>query len=234
MISVQGKGEFLFIHGAGLNSDVWKKQAELGYRIDLPGHGKSEDRDIRSIRDYAEVVIETVDSLAINPIIVGHSMGGAIAQEYVRLGGKARGLVLMATGAKLSVNPVIIEKLKEDFEAFVNKLVNWMFFKDFKGKAKDFVRDIILSTGLDVTLRDFMLCDKFDLERDYLRGFIIELPTLIIVGNEDVMTPPSLSEFLRERIPDSRLAVINKAGHMVFLEKANEVNTVLKEFLKTI
>uniref|UniRef100_A0A7C4S5C3 Alpha/beta hydrolase n=1 Tax=Geoglobus ahangari TaxID=113653 RepID=A0A7C4S5C3_9EURY len=230
-IFVQGDGKILFVHGAGLNSNVWKNLLSLGFAVDLPGHGKSVARDIKSLKDYAEVLVEVVERLE-TPIIAGHSMGGAVVQEYLRIGGKAEGVVLISTGARLPVNPKILESLKQDFEGTVDKLVNWMFHKDFENKiVKKFVKDIILNTGVEITLRDLYLCSKFDLTECYPE---IEIPTLIIVGNEDVMTPPYLSEYLREKIPKSRLSVIHDAGHMVFLEKPNETNIILREFLKDV
>jgi len=230
-IFVRGEGKILFVHGAGLNSNVWRGLLTLGYAVDLPGHGKSEDMEMKSIKDYAEVLMEIVERLE-TPIIAGHSMGGAVVQEYLRSGGEARGAVLISTGARLPVNPKILEGLKMDFESTVDKLVNWMFHREFEGKkVKKFVRDIILETGVEVTLRDFFLCSKFDLTKCYPE---IEIPVLIIVGNEDIMTPPSLSEYLREKIPKSRLSVVHNAGHMVFLEKPNETRIILREFLRDV
>lgn len=230
-IFVRGKGDILFIHGAGLNSNVWRNQLSLGCAVDLPGHGKSRDKEIKSLRDYAKTLIEVVEKLK-TPILAGHSMGGAIVQEFLRIGGEAKGAILISTGAKLPVNPEILENLKKDFENTVNKLVDWMFHKEFKSKrVKNFVKNILLSTGAEKTLRDFILCSNFDLTKNYP---LIDVPTLIIVGNKDVMTPPILSEFLREKIPRSRLSVVHGAGHMVFLEKPNEINITLREFLKDV
>lgn len=232
-IFVQGEGKILFVHGAGLNSNIWKNQLNLGYAVDLPGHGKSVDREIKSLKDYAEILIEVVERLE-TPIIAGHSMGGAVIQEYLRIGGKADGVILISTGARLPVNPKILESLKRDFEGTVDKLVNWMFHKEFENKrVKKLVKEIILNTGAEITLRDFVLCSKFDLTKYYLSSEI-DVPVLIMVGNEDVMTPPFLSEFLREKLSKSKLSVVHNAGHMVFLEKPNETNIILREFLKDV
>ncbi|MBA3712297.1 MAG: alpha/beta fold hydrolase [Pyrinomonadaceae bacterium] len=62
----------------------------------------------------------------------------------------------------------------------------------------------------------------------------IAVPTLIIVGSEDEFTPVSDAEFMRERIPNSWMVVIEKTGHMPNLERPDEFNRVVEEFLKTL
>ncbi len=237
-VHVEGRGNILFIHGAGMSSGVWGRQLSAlnAMAVDLPNHGRSGKLDVSSVGDYAEVLIELVEELGIEPVIAGHSMGGAIAQEYVLKGGKARGLILIGTGPKLPVNPKLIRGLEEDFEGMVEKLTKWLFARDFEGKkARELARQMMLSAGKDLLVQDFRLCDAFNIEREYENGEVrIDVPTLIVCGNADVMTPLEYSEFLREHIENSKLAVVHGAGHMVMLEKPSEFNKLVKDFSERI
>ena len=62
----------------------------------------------------------------------------------------------------------------------------------------------------------------------------IRLPTLVIVGEDDELTPPRFSEFLVSEIPGARLARISKAGHYVLLEQPDEVNLAIRQFLAAL
>lgn len=81
---LKGSRERIFyIHGSGGDAEIWKNQLmDLGgYAIDLPKHGKSENAEIRSVDDYAYFVAEIVKKIAGKAIVVGHSLGGAVAQK---------------------------------------------------------------------------------------------------------------------------------------------------------
>ena len=79
--------------------------------------------------------------------------------------------------------------------------------------------------------RDFIACNEFDI-MDKVSD--ISVPTLILVGNQDVMTPAKFSEYLHDRIPKSTLYTIDRAGHSVMLEQADEFNTRIKEWMRSI
>jgi pimeloyl-ACP methyl ester carboxylesterase len=80
-----------------------------------------------------------------------------------------------------------------------------------------------------VVYGDFETCDKFDVMGSLDR---INLPTLIICGRDDLLTPVKYSEYLRAHIRNSELRVIDDAGHMVMLEKPEEFNEILENFLR--
>ena len=210
-----------------------------GYAIDLPGHGESDDFEIKSVEDYADVVVEAVKALGVEKgfekaVFAGHSLGGAIAQMlYLRHPELVEKLILVGTGARLRVHPKILNGLKEEFEATADMLVEWMFSKRFENKkVRQEVRDEIIRCGSEITLRDFLCCDRFDLLEDYKEGRIeVEVPVLLIVGTDDIMTPPKYSEFFRQVISDSRMVVVEGAGHMIMVEKPREVSDAIKEFL---
>jgi pimeloyl-ACP methyl ester carboxylesterase len=79
-----------------------------------------------------------------------------------------------------------------------------------------------------VAYADFVACNNFDV-RD--RVSLIQAPSLIIVGDEDRLTPVKWSQFLKDKIPGSSLQVVARAGHMVMLEQPEEVNRSILTFL---
>lgn len=85
-----------------------------------------------------------------------------------------------------------------------------------------------MALGPAVFLNDFKACDKFDV-MDRLGE--ISAPTLAIVGSEDVMTPVKYAEFLVEKLPDARIAIIEGGSHSVFAEYPQQVNAAIDEFL---
>ncbi|MDY7078988.1 MAG: alpha/beta hydrolase [Chloroflexota bacterium] len=226
----------VLVHGAGGSRLHWP--AELRrlpgatvYTLDLPGHGRSEGDGHDVINDYANVVATFLQTAGIErAIFVGHSMGGAIAQTLaLDLADRVAGLVLVATGARLRVASVILEGIHSDFERSVELITRFAWSPDAPPTLTQLGRQSLLETNPDVLLGDFMACNRFDVME---RLGEIEVPTLIIVGSADQLTPVKYARFLVEHIPDARLVVIEDAGHMVMLELPTEVEKAVQEFLK--
>ena len=226
----------VLVHGAGGSRLHWP--AELRrlpgatvYTLDLPGHGRSEGDGYDVINDYANVVATFLQTAGIErAIFVGHSMGGAIAQTLaLDLADRVAGLVLVATGARLRVASAILEGIHSDFERSVELITRFAWSPDAPPTLTQLGRQSLLETNPDVLLGDFMACNRFDVME---RLGEIEIPTLIIVGSADQLTPVKYARFLVEHIPDARLVVIEDAGHMVMLELPTEVEKAVQEFLK--
>ncbi len=232
------KGEdrkVFYIHSSGSDAKQWRYQLEKigGYSIDLPNHGKSEGSEITSIDDYAYYVNEAIKLTCKSAVIVGHSLGGAIAQKfYLNYPERCLGLVLVGTGARLRVLPEILENLKVSPENAIDKILEMGFYEKtghYEETKKKYLKN------RDVLYLDLSLCDKFDLLDGYRDGRItIDAPTLIIVGREDKLTPVKYAEFFKNHIPNSELIIIDDAGHMVMLEKPEEFNSALSSFLTKI
>ncbi|UCD84704.1 MAG: alpha/beta hydrolase [Deltaproteobacteria bacterium] len=230
------KEALLFVHGAGGSSFVWRAQFDFFQRdyqtilINLPGHGDSGGEGKSSIDGYRDFVRGFLDALGLKSVwIIGHSMGGAIAISLAfNAHERLNGLVLVGTGAKLKVAPMIFQALEGDFETAIRQSAQLSFAKDTAQDIIDAHIKEMLKGKPGVMINDFRACDKFDV-REQLPD--IDLPTLIICGDEDQLTPTRYSEYLRERIKDSQLNIINGAGHMVAVEKPEEFNSILGQFL---
>jgi pimeloyl-ACP methyl ester carboxylesterase len=237
-----GKGKpgipILFIHGAGNNHYFWEEQmnALALYRpvmaLDLPGHDKSEGPAFAAIPEYAEWVSEFIKECFSDRRIVlaGHSMGGAIVQQLaLSKHEQISGIMLITTGAKLKVRRETLEALRQgvrDREAFL---------ANFSPKTPKTIIDVIEAerefTSVESALQDYLACDAFDLREMVPQ---INVPTLIVGGEDDITTPPKFSQYLHDRIPGSTLVMVADAGHYVMFEQSAEFNRIVEDFMESM
>ncbi len=228
------------IHGAGGNHLSWPSQLRRlsGYRVytpDLPGHGKSKGHGLQGIASYGKETAAWIQGLELPKIfLVGHSMGGAIALwaalNHPEL---VRGLILISTGARLPVNLSLIEEMATQvgFPTAVDKIASWSFSARIEPDLIENVKKQMLKTRPSVLAGDFQACDSFDLSQ---RLGEIAVPTLVLVGNEDKMTPERFSEGLAEGISGAELEVVPGAGHMLPLEQPEETAKRVRGFLERV
>lgn len=224
----------LFIHGAGGSHRVWKYQTEFFSRaiaIDLSGHGSGIGK--RTIDEYVAEVKKFCDEKGLkNIVMVGHSMGGAIVQKFaLEHPAYLKAIVLVCTGARLRVAPVVFEAIKTDYARAVELMTALVFSSKTASQIKTKAAEQMMEIEPEVTYGDFEACDRFDI-MDKIEQ--IRLPTLIVCGKEDQLTPVKYSEYFRNKILNSKLEIIAGAGHMVMLEKPKEFNEKLEKFVREL
>jgi pimeloyl-ACP methyl ester carboxylesterase len=228
----------IFIHGAGGDKKQWHYQHEYFRKKDfgvlalsLPGHGKSSHSPSNSISDYAKEVYSLISHLNLrNFVLIGHSMGGGICLSYVLTYSNhpPTKLILIGTGAKLNVAPVFFELLSTDFNQALRLMGKFSYATATSIDIKQKNQDILTKNGPEILTQDLKACQKFDV-RDRIEE--ITIPSLIICGEEDNMTPIKFSEFLHVKLINSQLVRVPNAGHFVFQEASNETNNYILEFL---
>lgn len=226
----------VLVHGAGGAYVDWRRQiAELSARfriiaVDLPGHGWSDVIGESTIDSYAQSVVALIRSLDLEKVVVGgHSMGGAVALK-VAMNGVAglSGLLLVGTGARLRVLPAIFTLIREDFELAKKGMANFMFGPDAPPELIVEENRSLAMSSADQMVKDFVACDSFDV---FDRVGSITVPTLIICGENDRLTPPKYSEYLHREIRGSEISVFDGCGHMPMLEQSLEFNKAVSDFL---
>lgn len=229
----------VMIHGAGGCSTNWQFQTNPLKKffntiaLDLPGHGKTKSPAMNSIEKHAHWLGNLLETQFDGPAyLMGHSMGGAIVQETALLHNDlVKGLILAATGPILRVAPFILEGLQTRFEEAVDLLSGFLYTSGVDQSMVKETAKIIKDQGRKTVFDDFSACNIFDRRNDISK---IKVPCLIVCGEEDKMTPPSLSKKIGERIEGSKLVVLPSAGHMVMMETPGEFNKCVLDFFKEV
>ncbi len=155
-------------------------------------------------------------------------MGGAITIEIALAHPKfLMGIVLIGSGARLRVAPVIKDEVKRDYVHAAEVIAEWAYSPKSDAKLRKGAIQELLGVPAEVTYGDFQACDHFD-RMNEIGG--IDLPTMVVCGEDDLLTPVKYSQYLKEKIRDALSVVIPDAGHSVMLEKPGELNNALRSF----
>ena len=224
--------KLVFLHGAGCSSLSFYYQLRhfrSAKAIDLPGHPDGKPCD--SVDGYVEWVRGFIRARRYkNVVLCGHSMGGAIAMSYaLKYPEELQGLVLIGTGARLRVNPYYLERCREPGDGNLPWLEGHLqYYSDVNAEVFPVIRQRALEVGPEVELNDLTACDNFDMMD---RVGKIALPTHVICGSDDVMTPVKYSDFLTSSIEGASEAIIPGGSHFVHMEKYQKVNEEIEGFL---
>jgi pimeloyl-ACP methyl ester carboxylesterase len=225
----------LLLHGAGGSHLDWPPQLRrfepLGScAIDLPGHGRSAGPARPTVGAYADVVLNLIRALKLSEVIlVGHSMGGAIALEIaLRHPEEVIGLILVATGARLRVNKALLQLVDSDFGAAVDHLVANTWGPKAEPGLVWQASQLIRSCDPETMHMDFAACNEFDIMAQLGD---VTLPTLVLVGTEDRMTPLKFGQYLAENIARAEFVPVEGAGHMLAMEQSQLVGEAIGDFI---
>jgi pimeloyl-ACP methyl ester carboxylesterase len=248
----EGIGEpVVLVHGFPLSSELWRPQRaalSASYRVltpDLRGFGSSDPPyGAITVDTYADDLVALLDALGVGAAtFAGLSMGGYILMALVRRHPeRVRGLMLLATKAsgdneagKQGRNAMIALVREAGAEAVAEKMLPNMLTARTREQSEElvaFVRHMMADSpveGIAAALE--ALRDRPDSIKT-LRA--CELPVLIVVGEEDQVTPPADASAMRDALGRSRLEVIPDAAHLVNLEQPEAVNAAMRGFLNEL
>tara|TARA_Y100000389_G_scaffold201451_1_gene244217 strand:+ start:732 stop:1490 length:759 start_codon:yes stop_codon:yes gene_type:complete len=241
-----GKGTpLVLVHGFLGSSEMWGPQIKFfkdNFRVivpALPGFGKSNTIDsCNSIECMARAILRLLDKKKIkNFNLLGHSMGGMIVQEITKIAGeKILKLICYGTGPKGNI-PGRFEtidqsrkKLKIDgLEVTANRIAKTWFVKEEKAKYFYLCDEAGKQTSIEATDNGLIAMKNWD-GVENLRN--IKNDTLIVWGNQDKAYNFNQVETLKNHIPNSDLKIIDGCSHNVHLEKPDEFNIIVEDFLK--
>jgi 3-oxoadipate enol-lactonase len=247
----EGRIPIIFLHGFPFDKSMWKEQCEFlktSYRLiacDIRGFGKSTDESSPlNMNLFADDLIHFMDKLAIDKAIVcGLSMGGFVTLNAAkRYSERFEALILCDTQCiadtpevrekRLATIAEIDEKGTADFnEGFIKSV----FHEDSLMHKKELVenlRSVVFTNSPHIITQGLLALAARTETCSILNK--ITIPTLIICGREDKVTPLEQSEFLKEHIEGSILKVIDNAGHVSNLEQPRAFNEYINEFLMNL
>jgi len=231
------KPTLVFIHGSGNSKSLWAEQVDAlsetanAVALDLPGHGGSGGDGKNDVGEYAGVVTDFIKSAGIpGPVPCGLSLGGAIViRMLIDKKLEYKGGVIMNSGARLKVHPVIFETIKNDYRSFIAMAAKTAVSEKTEiSKIGRVIKDWD-STSPQVVYGDFDSCNKFDAMADI---HSISVPVLVITSEDDKLTPARYGIYLAENIKNSKRVHLMECGHLSPLEKPGEVNAALRDYIK--
>ncbi|GAB6097685.1 alpha/beta hydrolase [Desulfatiferula olefinivorans] len=229
----------VFLHGSSMSKEFWEPQIEglstayCPLSLDLPGHGGSDGPGRDSIDGYADAVLDFIAMVVPkgHPLVIGGlSMGGAIViQLLIRRPDLFDAAILINTGARLKVHPMIFESIGRDFDGFLRSMPSFSLSPHTDvGLFEETILAMVSRCDAETALKDFTACNGFD-RMDGIHE--ITCPTLVFTAEHDVSTPPKYGVWLAEQLKNSERVHIDRAGHFSPLEQPDTVNREISRFL---
>ena len=239
----------VLIHGYPFNRTLWNEQVaalSTSYRVivpDLRGFGESEaSPGPATMNRLAQDVAQLMDHLEISRAVIGGlSMGGYVALAfYKQFPSRVRAFVLADTRAQADTEEAkqtraqqAEKALAEGMAGIADAMLPKLLTPETVSKRPEIVkrvRDMMLKTKPEGAASVLLGMAERDDQTELLSR--ITTKTLILVGAEDAITPPADSEKMHNAIAGSRLVVLENAGHVSNLERTEEFNEALMDFLR--
>jgi 3-oxoadipate enol-lactonase len=233
----------VFLHGVGGGHHAWEAQLPcfggLGYPAhawDQPGYGHSAMVEPYDLEHISASLARLIESLGQEPVVlVGHSMGGLIAQEtYVRHPRLVKAMALCFTSPAFAgggsdftkqfiaarIAPLDEGKTMADIAA---RLIPTM------GSNSKLAEQIMAGVPPDTYRKAVRLLTTFDRRKELAN---IKVPTLLVAGSEDKTAPADMMERMAQKIPGAEYVRLEGCGHLGPMDRPEEFNAALLAFLK--
>lgn len=243
------RSPLLFLHGVGGGHHAWERQlpyfGKLGYPShawDQPGYGGSPIVDPYDLEQVSAALVRLVAALGNEPVVlVGHSMGGLVAQEvHARHPEVVKALVLSFTSPAFAGGDS--EFTKQFIAARIAPLEQGQSMADIAARLMPTMRGsrsdpsglalaekIMSGVPPDTYRKAVHFLTTFDRRRELAD---IRVPTLLIAGSDDRTTPPKVMEKMAQKIPGSEFVLLDGCGHLGPMDQPDEFNAALLAFLK--
>jgi 3-oxoadipate enol-lactonase len=239
----------LMLHGIGGGHLSFAPQVETlataGYRAvawDMPGYGRSAPIEPYTFKGLAQSCVALIESLKVRDVVLlGHSMGGMVAQELVARGGaRLDGLILACTSASFGSADgawqarFVAERLAPldeglGMEGMARRLVPGMVADDASDDARAEAIDVMARVPESTYRVALRTIAAFNRRADLPR---IAVPTLCLAGDADRTAPPELMQRMAARIPGAEFAVLAGAGHIANLERPEAFDAAVLSFVR--
>ena len=238
-----GATPIVFLHGVGSDKSVWRPQlyhfiaTRRAVAFDYPGYGDSDPAPEGTGRDdYAAAILAAMDGLRIDRAhVCGLSLGGVVAiAMHHAASARCASLILADSFALHPDGRAIYDRsiaASTDLRAMAEARVDILLAQPADLEVRRAVVDTMARidpAAYRIGAEAVWLADQRD------RAARIDVPTLVLCGIEDKVTPPSLSEELTRLIPGARMQLIPRAGHIANLENRDAFNRAVEVFVGSL
>lgn len=237
------KPAIVFLHGAGFDRTAWRLQtrwfAHHGrsvLAVDFPAHGRSEGPALESIAAMVDWTARLIETAGLKQAaLVGHSMGALVALDCAaRYPEKVRALGLCGVAVDMPVHPEMLESAKANTLKVQELMTFW-------GMGNALHKGGMVSPGLwlrreslavlagnepGVIHTDLAACNAY--KDASQRAAAVKAPTVLVLGDGDLMTPAGKGKALATAIAGSKTVVIPNSGHFMMVERPDETLEALK------
>jgi 3-oxoadipate enol-lactonase len=252
-VHTRGSGlPLLLLHAFPLDHSMWSGQEPLAEQVrlivpDQRGFGRSGGALPESIAQLADDCVALLDGLHVSEpaVVCGISMGGYVAQHVAaRHPDRVRGLILVDTRLEADTPEARAGRrdLAERVERVGQEILADAMIPNLLAKS-DAARKSPRRSGIEASLRRTIhatpiptivaslaaLGGRPDMTEPMRH---VSVPTLLVVGDEDAITPPECMQRAERIFPDPRLLIVPKCGHMTPLESPDVFNAAVAEFLR--
>jgi pimeloyl-ACP methyl ester carboxylesterase len=234
----------VLLHGAGFDHTAWALHsrwfAHHGYGVlapDLPGHGRSAGAALPTIAEMADWTAALLGAAGVAAArLVGHSMGSLIALETAaRHPASVAALGLVATAATMTVGPDLLKAAEANDHAAIDMVSIWGlgFPAELGGSLAPGLwmhsgaQRVLEQCRPGVLFNDLSACNAYG--NALAAAAKITVPTTVILGERDMMTPLRAGTALAAAVPHARTVVLRGAGHMMMSERPDELLAALRE-----
>ena len=240
------KPTVMFVHGASLDHTVWTLPARHFARhgwnvlaIDLPGHGMSGGQPLTKIPLYADWLCALLDAVGIEQTaLVGHSMGSLVTLDCAaRYPDRTRALVLVGTAVPMPVTDHLLNAAFENDHDAIDMLTAWGHSPaaHFGGNETPGMWMIGGLMRLFERAKPGTLYNDLNACNDYTNGIEtaerISCPTMLILGEHDMLTPKRSALELAKHISNSKTVVLPKTGHTIMSERPDALLDALVQIV---
>jgi len=232
----------VFLHGAGFDHTTWALHsrwfAHHGHGVlapDLPGHGRSAGAPLPTIAAMADWTAALLDAAGVSTVhLVGHSMGSLIALETAAWHpASVSALSLIGTAATMTVGPDLLKAAEANDHDAIDMVSIWGlgYQAELGGSLAPGLwmhsgaQRVLEQCRPGVLFNDLSACNAY--QNALAAAARITVPTTLILGERDMMTPARAGKALAAALPNARTVVLPGAGHMMMVERPDELLAAL-------
>jgi pimeloyl-ACP methyl ester carboxylesterase len=233
----------VLLHGAGFDHTTWALHsrwfAHHGYGVlapDLPGHGRSSGAPLSTIAAMADWTALLLDAAGVSTArLIGHSMGSLVALETAaRYPARVSALSLIGTAATMTVGPDLLKAAETNDRSAIDMVSIWGlgFAAELGGSLAPGLwmhsgaQRVLEQCRPGVLFSDLSACNAY--QNALAAAAQITVPTTLILGERDMMTPARAGKALAAALPNARTVMLRGAGHMMMAERPDELLAALQ------